>query len=256
MDLVCGILTKPDLSDNAFARLILDPLVASPAICPDRWGWDEPARTTFSLASLPQIQGEWPTEPPAMIIWRNRRKPGRSHGFASLGASGRHGSVSFFVNQPGPMEIEESGVVFRSWASSLQSDFGYLHLLTDEEVKRGIPRRTVIPTSPSRTSHDVFVDTRTLRRGIPDLYWSTAFGPSYRPWFSDTKLMSSPCYSVYEAGGAIVLQLTAKIEDMVADPVKFNATRDAVILHLGAESFLRGEGEEEQREAPLFRLPL
>jgi hypothetical protein len=68
------------------------------------------------------------------------------------------------------------------------------------------------------------------------------------------KLLSSPCHSATKAGDSIVLQLTPEFQDIEIALERLDAARTAVIDHLGANSFLRGEGEDEQRDVPLFRL--
>jgi hypothetical protein len=138
--------------------------------------------------------------------------------------------------------------------SILPVDFGYLHKLTAAEVERGYARAIVHTSVRGGNVHDLVLVTPTLRRGIPDLFWLTAFGPSYRERFSDERLLSSPCHSTRRVGESIVLQLSAHLDDLEHAPEEIDRVRRAVMRHLGPEVFLQGEGYEEQRESLLFRI--
>ncbi len=82
-----------------------------------------------------------------------------------------------------------------------------------------------------------------LAFGLPTLAWRTYFGPMYIRHFGKERLLSAPSYSVEEVHADFIsIQLTESIQTLEADWNRFHATRQAVVAHLGAESFQRARG--------------
>lgn len=82
-----------------------------------------------------------------------------------------------------------------------------------------------------------------LAFGLPTLAWRTYFGPMYIRHFGKERLLTAPAYAMREVHPDVIsIQLAESIDAIDTDWERFHATRQAVIAHLGAESFQRVRG--------------
>jgi hypothetical protein len=79
-----------------------------------------------------------------------------------------------------------------------------------------------------------------LRRWIPELFWTTIFGPPYVKLFGRDRLLSAPCFSAEEIGPSIIrLQLSKSIYEMRDSFDQLDGIRSAVKRHLDVDAFWR-----------------
>ena len=90
--------------------------------------------------------------------------------------------------------------------------------------------------------------------GIPHLGWATIFGPVYIRHFGLDKLLSAPAPIVRKISDSHVLvQFAATYQEVDSEWNRFNAMRDAVLDHLGRESFQRPRTKPDD-PPPMYEL--
>ena len=79
------------------------------------------------------------------------------------------------------------------------------------------------------------------------------FGPCYRDFFGDERLLGTPAYSVEQIGNGIYVQLTEQITDTDKNRDAYLAAQAATQDHLGRDAFV-GTAEGRCR-VPEFVVP-
>ncbi|MEJ2201098.1 MAG: hypothetical protein P8X63_08815, partial [Desulfuromonadaceae bacterium] len=117
-------------------------------------------------------------------------------------------------------------------------DLGYVHLLSPEEIARGVDAGTVLLSDKIRKTYHLTVTTHDLRKYLPDLYWGSYFGKPYVEMFGRDLLGSAPVHQAkWFSEDGVFLQLSESPEDFLIDYEKMEARREAVKVHLGKDAF-------------------
>ena len=92
--------------------------------------------------------------------------------------------------------------------------------------------------------HSALLTTAILSRYLPDVYWTTVFGPAYAKHFGRERLLTTPARQVTElTGGGTYLQLTKNPLDAARDYRVLDSARRRVKEHL----IRRSPGERRMR---------
>ncbi|WP_428939991.1 hypothetical protein [Fontivita pretiosa] len=228
------------LSDDALVQLTLDFAARFPRLAPQEIGLKPNTvkvdpRTLKAALTPERLDDGW--------HWR-RRKPdvrGCRSRFRSEGDEHEYLSIDLdHVEQQELLEVAEW------YAQRVRLAYAHIHVLSEPEAQhaaaRGLAFLGISPQAhkdPQAWSYYPR-NLNELCNGIPDLCWVTVFGPMYVRHFGRDRLLSAPAPVVREiATDTILLQLSHSYTEVATDWEKFNATREAVIDHLGRECFNR-----------------
>jgi hypothetical protein len=144
------------------------------------------------------------------------------------------------------VEQQELLEVAEWYAQRVRLAYAHIHVLSEPEAQHAAARRLACLGTSFHIHKGQQVwsyysrNLNQLCNGIPDLCWVTVFGPMYVRHFGRERLLSAPAPVVREiATDTILLQLSHSYTEVATDWEKFNATREAVIDHLGRECFNR-----------------
>lgn len=213
-----------------------------PALSPVKCGDTEPLRGVFDLDRSEQL---W-TSP---FFWAS-----------DVGG----GSVSFALNpaargtiaiQCAPAAVSVTALLefLKEVCGRFGVEFGLAHILNDRDLDVGLDNFTVSgELTPSDLS--LFVTIHDLRKWIPDLYWATLFGLSYVELFSAARIASAPAHRFHDLGECgVLLQVSEAPTDALDQAELFDATRERVKQHLGADAFFDVARLDELHRVPVWR---
>jgi hypothetical protein len=153
---------------------------------------------------------------------------------------------SFWLEDLTDVEQRELIEVVEWNAQRVRLAYAHIHVLSEPEAQhaaaRGLASLGITPQAEKDPRRWFYYsrDLNKLCNGIPDLCWVTVFGPMYVHHFGRDRLLSAPAPVVRQiAEDTILVQLSHSYTELATDWEKFNATRQAVIDHLGRECFNR-----------------
>jgi hypothetical protein len=251
-DMFFEILTPMPLNSQGEARKLFNIWAQhAPGFFPDRTGLEEPLSEPFSLDLLDEALRNWefvfslervasPKLEASVFMQYGPHRDDHSNWKISLRRLHDFDQAVFFN-------------LLRHAASAFNADFGFIHHITEAEIKRK-QDDTISFLDTARTEKNLFVTTHDLKKYVPDVYWTTIFGAPYVTLFSREKLLSAPAHRVEELeNGSVVLQLTPDLRDTVADEAAFESVRQAVKDHLDSDAFLDArKGTEYRYAVPQF----
>jgi hypothetical protein len=223
----------------------------APGFFPDRAGIVEPLRKPFSLDLLDEALRDWEF----MFILKRVASPKlEANVFMQYGPH-RDGHSNWTISLRRLRDFDQAvfSNLLRHAASAFIPDFGFIHHITEAEIKRK-QDDTIGFLDSARSEKNLFVTTHDLKKYVPDVYWTTIFGAPYVKLFSREKLLSAPAHRVEELeNGSVVLQLTPDLRDTVTDEAAFEGVRKAVKDHLDSDAFLDArKGTEHRYAVPEF----
>lgn len=160
---------------------------------------------------------------------------------------------------------------FFDLCEKFEADFGEAHILTQAETMDRIEAvRTQPNVKPEIAQRGVDrmlgriqamgfasvlwqmtqsqINSHQLKKGIPDLFWLTAFGPPYVELFGRDRLISSPVHRIRDLNyGGIGLELVPHLEDDPSDWEHFRRVKLKVKEYLNSDAFT---------DSPLTRHPV
>jgi len=274
IELSCTVLVPNRLTSKLQGRKLLEIFIRYfPNHIPSRLGDSEPLSGRFGANSLDEALEAW--------------------GHFSFIAEGRNPdvllNVHFMVPSPKPKhsiigllrfqtereeDIDSFGDFVREVATVFEADYAAAHILTQHEL---VERLELLATKPG--SNVDYMKQRVQREGfakvlwsmtvlqhnspklmkcLPDLLWFTVFGRPYVPLFGRERLLSTPAQQVTELpNGAVVVKLTAGLDDNLASWESFKAVRDRCKAHLGHTAFCASSADvDDARKVPQFRFPI
>lgn len=206
-----------------------------PLLTPERCGPTEPVRYPFTLDTVLANWSSW-----SSFLLALRKKPSLWM-MIFLGLNNKHSSLSINLDARMLARHVRTGALtefLKSMAAGLAVDFGYVHLLTEGDVPRGLASEAVRRASPDRLHYDLFVTTHLLRRYLPQVFWATVLGDPYVRLFGRSTLLSAPAYQVEELpDGAVYIQLSESPLDLRSRFAEVDAVRCAVETHLNHNAF-------------------
>jgi hypothetical protein len=221
----------------------------APQFFPDRSGVREPLRRPFSLASLEEALDDWKFQ---FLLKRVSTPKLESSILMQYGPHKLHSTWTLTLKSVNDFDPGSFGKLLRAAAQAFSPDFGFIHSITAAETARGPSNGSITFLETSRKAKNLFVTTHILKRYIPDIYWTTIFGGQYVELFSRSRLLSAPVHYVEElSNGSIVLQLTPKLTDILADESHFERVRQAVRVHLCADAFF----DPDKGQQHVYRVP-
>lgn len=165
-----------------------------------------------------------------------------------------HTAVSLAAKSFDAISCKRATAFLCEAASTFAADFGFVHVLTDAEVERGAAHDIVVPTDSDHKHYVLSVTTHQLIRGLPDLFWSTLFGPPYVDLFGRERLRSAPAHHVDQIGDSqFAIQLSDDCTDFLRHPGEVARRREALRSYLG-ESAFSGGSESVAARRPVFSL--
>jgi hypothetical protein len=129
--------------------------------------------------------------------------------------------------------------------------YGYMHYLSEQEVKRAAGSATVF--GDAHNPPMLLVGRRQLVRCIPNLYWANIFGPEYIAIFGGReRVASAPAAVVKElTHDTFYIQLTENIIDFKDRHAEVDALRERAKQYLGSDCFF----DYTERFARTYRVP-
>jgi hypothetical protein len=187
------------------------------------------------------------------FLWKSSRV--KSHGGVWItggkSATQRHSSLHMDATDAANQLL----AVLKECSAALHADFGYMHVLSKEEIPRSIASNAAHYLDRNQTKAKLHITTWQLTKYLPDLYWGTVFGRPYIDLFSRQLLLSSPAQRVEEIDhDCVYIQLTESIDDLVSDFELVEDARVRVKQHLGNDAFFDWDrGVEATYQIPAFR---
>jgi hypothetical protein len=222
----------------------------SPALMPEKYGNYEPLREVARGRSDREVLECW--RYPFLWMRRKPRVDGSVWMTKGLSVRAQHSSIKVHCRT---FALEEELCDFlRAAAVVFNADLGFVHALTDEDVKLGLMADVI--GSPTRSGNWYLrVSSHRLKRYLPDMYWGVVFGPPYVQMFGRERLLGSPASVVDELdSGHVYLQASRSLADLVEGTSEVRAVRDRVKRHLGSEAFFSPDlGAEGEYRVPEFR---
>lgn len=218
---------------------------------PNKWGLYEPLRNPFSLSTLDEAIRIWEH---AYHLKRSAAPQLSSNIFMHYGARRNHSTWKISLKKLKDFEQPAFCKLLERAASVFSADLGLIHRITDAEVSRGMASDSIDFLDSAHTEKNFFLVTHTLRKWLPDIYWTTVFGKPYVELFSRERLLSCPAHSVKELdNGAIVIQLTPELKDTAAEEAAFERARQDARSHLDNDAFFDpAKGLDHQYRVPEF----
>jgi hypothetical protein len=212
-----------------------------PELRPDAWGWYEPLSHRWSLDDLSAFI---PTDRAGMadsIIWERRRKP-KCQGWFNVSWRSKDKSVALdshakskLIVPFGTLPVDRHLDYMCKAAVQFDADIAHVHIVADKEQE---VRSLEATYGASRGFSGFEMNTSILRHWLSDLPWAVVFGDAYIRLFGLERLLSAPAYETrLLADNAVYLQVTPKIDDLLADYESFDRVRQRVKEHLGRDAF-------------------
>ncbi|HWP39919.1 MAG TPA: hypothetical protein VNL70_03255 [Tepidisphaeraceae bacterium] len=228
------------LPDEALIQLIIDCAARFPRFAPQEIGL-KPDTVKVDAATLKAAL----TPERLNFGWSWRRRKPDIEGRRSR--SPREGDENeYFCIDLDHVEQHELIELVEWYAQRIRLAYAHIHVLSEPEAQRAAARRLAdvgTSTHVHKRQQVWWYYSRSLNKlcnGIPDLCWVTVFGPMYVRHFGRDRLLSAPAPVVRPiATDTILVQLSHSYTQLATDWEKFNATREAVIDHLGRECFNR-----------------
>ena len=226
-EIVINLLTPLALDDCRWGDRILQALVAEmPALTPAKYGNHTPLSHDYDVdMPLQRETWRWP------FTWKSRSPLSEGTIWPQLHDRPGHANVVLRTLQSHKLDCTQLSRVLQVWAAMLRPDIAFIDFETEAELARRQAQGRALPQSQSWTPHQ-------LRRALPDLAWTTIFGPPYVALIGRDRLLSAPVHRVIEDAGLIHLQLSPDILDLERDPQALSTIREGAIDHLGRQFFL------------------
>ncbi len=229
MQEICASLLLPfDGSDREFGNSFLKLLrQTGHNIAPSKCGVTEPVKAKCAHMTTEDITADFWGE---SFLWTGVNP--RFHGFCDVfrGRTGVFIYGSFSVDA-----VSECISLFKAIAMKWPIDFGFIHVLADEEWEhyKSAANRLLDPFNRGITERD-------LAGGIPNLGWITLFGAPYRPKI-DREIVARAAALTWApsdaADSALMIQLTDDPCDVAAKFQLFEAIRQRAREAIGSELF-------------------
>ncbi|MBC7782557.1 MAG: hypothetical protein H7144_01855 [Burkholderiales bacterium] len=229
-----------DLEASRVVRLLLRLFDAFPALTPARFNPFDPVRTPYTRQAFEQLVQHEHIDRHLML-----RGPGKrgalAHSLQRMAGTGREAWIYHFdLKVVSWNAIEGAADIITELPISLAS----LHVVSATE--RVFCKQVGAGEDHCGGFSFHMQSPGRLAFGLPTLAWRTYFGPMYIRHFGKERLLSAPAYAVREVHPDVIsIQLTESINAIDTDWDRFHATRQAVIAHLGAESFQRVRGPSD-----------
>lgn len=92
-----------------------------------------------------------------------------------------------------------------------------------------------------------------IMKGLPDVYWWNYLGSPYVELFGKEKLLSAPCFHVYETENAVVLQATESYKETMGP--SFEELKNEIKKHISARAFRSAKKKVRRPKTPDFDCP-
>jgi hypothetical protein len=215
-----------------FLRIWIDELPAS--YIPEKFGNFEPLRSKFDVASLKTVLESWAYP---FLVKRSRPRLSGSI-FMGGGKVASHGWIHIVLDFDA--NFQKNFIAFaQRVARRFHADFGFLHLLTQNEFKGDEFTRGVFSVRNDSSMDTLRVTTHDLKRCIPNLYWATFFGPSYIKLFGEDKFSHFAPGVISEKLDRELqyIQLTQELTDLQENFSLVNDLREKTKAFLNSNAF-------------------
>jgi hypothetical protein len=211
---------------------LIDLFASTPSFAPDKYGAYDPLKSPYTAEGFASLARAQRVSDTLHMIGRER--------FDFIRVESPLDSVDYMCSA-WRIERGNHDRLGRFWdqlALRLRSDLAIAHSLSEHECEHA-RALNLVDADRAGVRYHALIWYR-LAFGIPDLAWTTYFGPMYIEHFGRRRLLSCPAYDVQEMSPDLIrLQLTSSIADVIDDWEAFQASRKRAIEHLGVESFQR-----------------
>lgn len=214
---------------------------ALPELRPDVWGWHEPLTHKWSLEDLSIFIPSDRAGMAESIIWERRLGP-KCQGLFNVSWWSKDKSIALdshakskLIVPFGTLPAKRHTDYICKAAVQLDADIAHVHVVADQEQEL---RNLEATYGAVRGFSGFELNTSILRHWLSDLPWAVVFGEAYVRLFGLERILSAPAYEVRQvADNAVYLQVSPKIEDVLADYEGFDRVRQSVKEHLGRDAF-------------------
>lgn len=227
-----SLLTPKPLISEADGRKFLDLLIcAGQDFIPQLVGSSYPADEPFDPARPDNALRFWRSH----FLWQRDRPDGRGTVLMAA-ADAPFGAIHMEAAPPADAAAIQR--LLLALCEAFDADIGFVHLLTERDVNFWNNYRAV-------EGSDAVIEMRVaplapllLRKGIPELYWLTLFGPPYVKLLGRERLLSAPAFETHELKtGAVALQLSEAPLDLESRFAAVDEVRRRVKAHLDCNAF-------------------
>jgi len=223
------LLSDQRIDDPAVgAQIMRTLLTVLPEFRPVRYGEIEPDAGRWTDDLVERLASIWPR---AGMSFAFEGADGTQGSMASIAGNHMHSRVH--LDAPGAGPDDDRALRFLTAVAGLTGgEFGLIHRFDQREAQRAARNGTLLSAQVfTVTSHD-------LKRGIPDIYWATLFGPGYVDMLGPERLRTAPAAKAeLLPDGSALLQASTSSGDVLAPADPFGAAREAIIEHLGRNAF-------------------
>lgn len=240
-----GILSPHNLMEKQWGEKFFDYLENKASEwMPEKFGNWEPLKNTYTKGETQRLLDSW-DDP---FLWIHK-KP-RVAGSVWMDRPDKHFRHSCIYIEPSKQAANEKRVIniVRELSMLFEADLSYLHYLTDNEFNLDTANEIYAP-------FDAGFTTLRIRNYLPNLPWTTFFGPPYVKLIGRDKLLTTPAHLVEQINEfCIYVQLTERLTDFKRNYKKANEQREMAKDHLGRDLFFDPTGRIARYRAPTFSL--
>lgn len=244
--IIISLLTFSDIySPEKGTRMLANWLKKYPQLLPEKLFWYEGKNSTYPVEGVhtfvPGVVTKW-SKGQFMPFWTlggqfhsTRRSKPKSTGFFSFSDLDRQKSSKMMleISYDPKMDWRQIFLDLSDW---FEADFGWLHLWTDHEVE-------MMRKGKSEGWGTLFTGTYHVDRlrgfpsgGMPHLGWLNLYRGAFLPVMGKN-LPKVPEAHRSEREGAILVQLSERLDDLITDYDRVEATRQEIKTIIGREYF-------------------
>ena len=233
-ELQINILIPEKLVSKESGRRVLDLLNSVyPDFSPERYGSHEPLREVYDPAHPEKALEIWGKS----FLWKRKHPRVEGSIWLAWGPRLTHTWLTLSVDAEKANSYKVVDFVQQT-SAAFNSDFAFIHILTEDDIKKGTLNGTVFCLNPAKKRYSLTVTTKELFQYLPDIYWATVLGLPYVQHFGREKLLSTPAFIVQElSNGSVYLQISENPLDLETHPTNLNLVRQAIKEHLNQDSF-------------------
>lgn len=215
---------------------------------PEKWGHTEPVRNALSSNFSKEISDLW--RPPSVILTRKKPKVDGFVAFSFPETKEVHLHNTLIIRiEIGAYEKEMEHTFpsfLRAAAKELDADFGYAHIVLDEDKRRGRLTNTVYPARVGSDDFRMSLATQFLQNYIPDLYWCTVFGKPFVELIGKGRLANLALHRTDWLKEEIVLLQLTPFRTLMYDQDEFERARASVKMAIDNDVFFDPDRDSDR----------
>jgi hypothetical protein len=224
--ILISLMTEADTANQAFGRTLLEYLYGKAELAPEHVGNYEPVANRAESVD------------DALLHWRNSLFMwARRHSITSQGTvfhRSLHGQASI-IFEATYRPTFDWWTLFVELAGLTKAQYGYLHLVTDQERARS-------DLGPQRMqSFSLGAFSKTVSQGLLQLGWADHFGTNWFPLINMDRI-SLDAAKIDRSSGSLTFSVTPRLDDVVSNYDDFDNRRNTLKQAFSAGVFAPDSG--------------